>query len=1338
MPRSLLTICPTFALLLVAPTWAAAQTLEQQLLAEPPVRLAADARRDGDATRGAILFYQQYMACTKCHHAGPQGDESLGPNLANAPPETSDTHLVDAVLRPSKQIRQGYQAVTVITGDGKSRTGLIAAQSADHVQLRDLTQGGAVVRIDRAEIDELRPATASLMPAGQVNQLASRQQFLDLLRYLQEITEGGPQRARELEPAPALYAARPLPAYENNIDHAGLIDSLDTESFQRGEAIYSRLCINCHGTHDKPGSLPTSLRFASGKFKNGSSPYAIYQTLTRGFGMMVAQTWMVPQQKYDVIHYIREAYLKRHNPTQYVEITPEFLASLPRGTSRGPEPSTILPWEQMDYGPNLVATYEIGQDGTNFAYKGNAIRLDHGPGGVSRGRHWMIYDYDTLRVAAAWSGRGFIDWHGINFDGRHNIHPRIVGDVELANSAGPGWANPEDGSFDDPRLRGRDNRPYGPLPRSWAHYKGMYYHGNDVIISYTVGETDVLEMASWRDVEGTSRWQRTFNIGPRRREMVLQVADQSDEEPTLRPLPAALGQNVVLFGPDRSASKKPAETPQLAFSGTTWLEIANPDGFDLAGEDFTIVARLKTTSGGTIFAKTADEAEWVPNGQTLFVRGGRLCYDIGWVGVVQSRRRVNDGRWHEVALMYRHETGDVQLFIDGQLDGRGKLKPKAPIADPVVRLGHTADNFPRPKSTFEGHLDHVRFVQAALPPEQFETIGTSASEPRPKDRRRPLVAQWSLRSASGTTVPDAGGGGHEARVVTRAAGASDRPHGLLVAGVTGRLDAEWVATEGNLRLKIPAGDRSLKFSVWHARVADDEQARGQLGRFRGEAAEHDLAALTRGGPARWAQTLEADVKIGTDEGPFAVDVLTHPMTNPWFCRLRLTGLDFFPDGDRAAVSSWDGSIWLVSGLSQLAEASADRTSPAPRLSWRRIASGLFQPLGVKIVSGQIYVTCRDQICILHDLNGDGEIDYFENLNNDHQVTDHFHEFAMGLQVDEAGNFYYAKSARHALQAIVPHHGTLLKVSPDGRRTEIVANGFRAANGVCINPDGTFIVTDQEGHWNPKNRINWVKPGGFYGNMFGYHDVTDPSDDAMEQPLCWITNAFDRSPAELLWVDSSKWGTLDGVLLNLSYGYGQVYVVPHEEVGGQMQGGMCSLPLPRLPTGIMRGRFHPTDGQLYACGMFAWGSNQQQPGGFYRIRRTGRDAHLPIGLQATRAGMLITFSAPLDRSVAQDAVNYQVKTWDLKRTANYGSKHYNEQSLDVTAARLDQGSTRLFLEIPRIKPTWGMEIKYSVRGADGAPVQGTIHNTIHRLGSEAAETSDEPSAPPTPSSGASVF
>ncbi|MDP4855483.1 MAG: hypothetical protein NWR20_05315 [Schleiferiaceae bacterium] len=47
------------------------------------------------------------------------------------------------------------------------------------------------------------------------------------------------------------------------------------------------------------------------------------------------------------------------------------------------------------------------------------------------------------------------------------------------------------------------------------------------------------------------------------------------------------------------------------------------------------------------------------------------------------------------------------------------------------------------------------------------------------------------------------------------------------------------------------------------------------------------------------------------------------------------------------------------------------------------------------------MTCRDQIARLKDLNGDGETDFIECFNDDAQVTEHFHEFAMGLQTDAA-------------------------------------------------------------------------------------------------------------------------------------------------------------------------------------------------------------------------------------------------------------------------------------------------------------------------------------------------
>ena len=250
------------------------------------------------------------------------------------------------------------------------------------------------------------------------------------------------------------------------------------------------------------------------------------------------------------------------------------------------------------------------------------------------------------------------------------------------------------------------------------------------------------------------------------------------------------------------------------------------------------------------------------------------------------------------------------------------------------------------------------------------------------------------------------------------------------------------------------------------------------------AAAIDLAEFTKGSPTQWPERVRTPIETIHND-VFAVDRLTLPKVNPWNAQIRTTGLDFFADNQRVAICTWDGDVWIVEGIDQT----------EGELVWQRIASGLFQPLGLKIVDEQIFVTCRDQLVQLHDHNGDNETDFYECYNNDHQVTEHFHEFAMGLQTDDAGNFYYAKSGRHAKRAVVPHHGTLLKISADGSRTDILATGFRAANGVCINPDGSFFVTDQEGHWNPKNRINWVTEGGFYGNMYSFTDQLDPSDEA---------------------------------------------------------------------------------------------------------------------------------------------------------------------------------------------------------------------------------------------------
>ena len=74
----------------------------------------------------------------------------------------------------------------------------------------------------------------------------------------------------------------------------------------------------------------------------------------------------------------------------------------------------------------------------------------------------------------------------------------------------------------------------------------------------------------------------------------------------------------------------------------------------------------------------------------------------------------------------------------------------------------------------------------------------------------------------------------------------------------------------------------------------------------------------------------------------------------------------------------------------------------------------------------------------------------------------------------------------------------------------------------------------------------------------------------------------------------------------------------------------------------------------------------------------------------------------------------LSAWDLKRTEEYGSDHYNEHAIEVAAARLQADGRTVQLAIPQIAPTWCMEIRYQIRSADGSTIDGKIHNTIHKL------------------------
>jgi len=128
-------------------------------------------------------------------------------------------------------------------------------------------------------------------------------------------------------------------------------------------------------------------------------------------------------------------------------------------------------------------------------------------------------------------------------------------------------------------------------------------------------------------------------------------------------------------------------------------------------DDFTLMAWVRTKAGGTLLAKAPPTGNWAPQGKALFIGRGRLCYDVGWVGCVESKGQVADGQWHHVALTKKADA--LQMFIDGQADTAGRLGAEPDVAVHVVKLGYTCPNFPQPPG-LTGELDEVRVYRRAF------------------------------------------------------------------------------------------------------------------------------------------------------------------------------------------------------------------------------------------------------------------------------------------------------------------------------------------------------------------------------------------------------------------------------------------------------------------------------------------------------------------------------------------------------------------------------------------------------------------------------------------------
>lgn len=402
----------------------------------------------------------------------------------------------------------------------------------------------------------------------------------------------------------------------------------------------------------------------------------------------------------------------------------------------------------------------------------------------------------------------------------------------------------------------------------------------------------------------------------------------------------------------------------------------------------------------------------------------------------------------------------------------------------------------------------------------------------------------------------------------------------------------------------------------------------------------------------------------------------------------------------------DGVIYLVDGVT-----GNDRS----KVKVSVFARGLKEPLGLCTILDKeapggchIYLAQNTEITELIDKDQDGVCDETKTVAKA-WIVDNYHHFHFGLA--ERDGYLYSSLATSITGEAVgingpnpANRGTVLKIDPKAynpsmpmANVEFLTGGHRTPNGIEFGPHGLLLVGENQGAWQPANKINVVTPGGFYGHYnntvfknreYPNGGVPGPFDEQpLEQPALYLPqNEIANSPAQSVVIPD---GEFKDHLLISDVKYGGLRRAWLEEVDGQWQGGVVQHSQ-GFECGTNRLEWGP-DGALYVGGIGAtetWAWTDPKTGkwttfGLQKMKRNGKRTFEIAKVTATRDGFHVLFTEPLGKGWdAKDS--YAVRQWNYEPGLDYGGDKKNRETLAVTEIHPDKGMKGVRVTIPGLK------------------------------------------------------
>jgi putative heme-binding domain-containing protein len=209
---------------------------------------------------------------------------------------------------------------------------------------------------------------------------------------------------------------------------------------------------------------------------------------------------------------------------------------------------------------------------------------------------------------------------------------------------------------------------------------------------------------------------------------------------------------------------------------------------------------------------------------------------------------------------------------------------------------------------------------------------------------------------------------------------------------------------------------------------------------------------------------------------------------------NVNNVKYRADGKLVALG-YDGNVYLLS------DGDGDGLEDRVELFWEnkgqlRAPIGMaLTPPGYKLGQG-VFVACKGKLSLIVDTDGDGKADLEVVVAEGWQELAHGVD-ALGVALDREGNVYFGLGTADFTNAyqidrdgrahydLKGERGTILKVSPDFKKREVIATGIRFSVALAFNRHGDLFATDQEGatwlpNGNPLDELLHVQPGRHYG------------------------------------------------------------------------------------------------------------------------------------------------------------------------------------------------------------------------------------------------------------------